>query len=311
MRISAPMLTLCALGALSGGAAWAQDPAAPDAVTAPAGAIQIALPYNKAIVRESVPIKLRDFPEGGYVSVSIDDHFITAQALPRNRTLPVYVWDTKASYTTPADPNTPQTYSDGTHAITITVYDPQNKLVGKDTVAVQLANKINLPESQGITLAYPWKISTNLRYQRRTELTATPTDGTDPEQIIQQSLLRYRRTVENTTGGTYLIRDEALPVDKSVRPVPFLSYVATHGVTFPLQNDPNIRARYRVVDTRGHVLSEGRHPERRRPACFLCSRASAPPSLRGRALGNSCANYSGLDLAVSDDGNGDQHAGRF
>lgn len=250
------MLTFCALIALSGGAAWAQAPAVPEAATAPAGAIQIALPFNKAVVRESVPIKLQDFPEGGYVSVSIDDRFITAQALPKKRTNPVYVWDTKASYTTPDDPNVPKTYSDGTHAITISVYDAQNKLVGKDTVSVQLANKINLPASQGITLAYPWKINLNLRYQRRTTLTVAPTDSTDPEQIIQQSLLRYRRTVENTTGGTYLIRDEALPVDKSARPTPFVSYVATRGATFPLQNGFDIRARYRVVDTRGHILSE-------------------------------------------------------
>ena len=259
-NFSAAMLTFCALVVLLAfwgvDAARAQDPATPDAATAPASAIQITLPFNKATVRESVPIKVREFPEGGYVSVSIDDRFVTAQALPRKQTDPVYVWDTKASYTTPDVPNDPKTYSDGTHAITISVFDSQNKLVGKDSVAVQLANKINLPASQGIPLAYPWKINLNLLYQRRTELTATPTDSTDPAQIIQQSLLRYRRTVENTTGGTYLIRDEALPVDKSVRSTPFVSYVATRGATFPLQNGYDIRARYRVVDTRGHILSE-------------------------------------------------------
>ena len=258
-NFSAAMLTFCALAALSisagGSRAWAQDPA-PDPGVAPASAIQITLPFNKAIVRESVPIKVREFPDGGYVSISIDDRFVTAQALPRKQTDPVYVWDTKASYTTPDAPNDPKTYSDGTHALTISVFDPQNKLVGKDSVSVQLANKINLPASQGITLAYPWKTSLNLLYQRRTELTAAPTDSTDPEQIIQQSLLRYRRTVENTTGGTYLIRDEALPVVKSGATAPFVSSVTTRSATMPLQNGYDIRARYREVDTRGHVLSE-------------------------------------------------------
>ena len=257
MRISsAAMLTLCAFSALYGGAARAQDPAASDAATAPAGAIQIALPFNKAIVRESVPVRLRDFPDNGYVSVSIDDRFVTAKALPRRRTDPVYIWDTKATYTVASAPTEPISYPDGAHAITISVFNDQNKPVGKDTVVVQLANKINLPASQGIALSYPWKTNLSLRYQRRTTLTAAPTDGTDPEQTIQQSLLRYRRTVENTTGGTYLIRDEALPVDKSARPTPFVSYVATRGITYPLQNGFDIRARYRVVDTRGHVLSE-------------------------------------------------------
>ena len=255
---SATMLAFCMLAAFPvtlAGAARAQD--APEAAgVAPAGAIQISLPFNKAIVRESVPVKLRDFPEGGYVSISIDGQFITAQALPRKRTDPVYVWDTKASYMAADDPNTPKTYRDGTHAITLSVYDSQSKLVGKDTVAVQLANKINLPASQGIALSYPWKSNLSLHYQRRTILTADSTDDTDPAQIVQQSLLRYHRTVENTTGGSFLIRDEVLPVDKSARPRPFVSYLVTRGVTQPLQNGFDIRARYRVVDTRGRVLSQ-------------------------------------------------------
>ncbi len=256
---SAAMLTkaaiLCTLTTLGGGMAWAQNQA-PDTVTAPAGAIHITLPYNKAIVRESVPIILRDFPDGGYVSVSIDNQFVTAQGLPVKRKGPVYIWDTKAAYTLASNPGVSSHYADGSHTVTISVFDAQNKLVGKDSVAVQLSNKINLPASQGITLAYPWKANLSLRYQRRTTLTAVPTDGSDSEQTVQQSLLRYRRTVENTTGGTYLIRDEVLPVDKSVRPIPFVSYVTTRGVTTPLQNGFDIRARYRVVDTRGRILSE-------------------------------------------------------
>ena len=220
----------------------------------PAGAIQISQPYNKAVVRESVPVKLRDFPATGYVSISIDGRFVTAQALPKSRALPVYVWDTKASYTTPDNPDTPKTYGDGTHAITIAVYDAQNKLVGQDSVSVQVADKINLPASQGIKLFYPWKTGLSLRYQRRTTLTASPTETPATIQTLQQSLLRYERTVENVSGGTSLIRDQVIAVDKSARPKAFVSYVATHGLPQALGTE--VRAEYRTVDSRGRVLTK-------------------------------------------------------
>jgi len=254
---------LALTGLWAGSAAQAQNAAAdPNAATvtiAPAGVVQIAMPFNKAIVRESVPIKLRDFPDDGYISVSIDAQFVTAQALPRRRTDAVYLWDTKAAYTMPNDPNTPKYYNDGAHAVTIAVYDSQSKLVGKDTVQVQVANKINLPASQGIKLAYPWSINTRLTYQRRTLLTVTPADAvaSDPGQTLQESLLRYRRTVENASGGRFLLRDEVLPVDKSVRPRPFVSYISTHGgQAVSLQTVALIRPKYREVDKQGHILSD-------------------------------------------------------
>lgn len=263
MRYSASALLF--LLTLSGTAALAQtDPtpadapaaANPPAAVAPAGAIQIASPYNKAVVRESVPVKLRDFPSTGYVSISIDGRFITAQALPKSRALPVYVWDTKATYTDPDSPDTPKTYNDGTHAVTIAVYNAQNKLVGQDSVSVQVANKINLPASEGIRLAYPWKTGLSLRYQRRTTLTAAATDtpASATPQTLQQSLLRFGRTVENVSGGTALIRDQIISVDKSARPKAFVSYVATHGLPQALGGD--IHAEYRNVDARGRVLSQ-------------------------------------------------------
>ena len=229
MRNSAAVtISLLALGgaAFSAGTPARSAPAAAvpaataPAATAPAGAIQIMQPFNKAVVRESVPIKLRDFPAGGYVSVSIDGRFVTAQALPKQQGAPVYVWDTKATYTDPDSPDTPKTYSDGVHAITVAVYNAQNKLVGQDSVSVQVADKINLPASQGIKLAYPWKTGLTLRYQRRTTLTAAPTaaSAAASAQVLQESLLRFERSVENASGGSSLIRDEVIPVDKSVKP---------------------------------------------------------------------------------------------
>ena len=252
MRNSAALLflTLVSTAALAA-AGTAQDNGA---ATTPAGAIQISQPYNKAVVRESVPVKLRDFPATGYVSISIDGRFVTAQALPKSRALPVYVWDTKAPYTSPDNPDTPKTYGDGTHAITIAVYNTQNKLVGQDSVSVQVADKINLPASQGIKLFYPWKTGLSLRYQRRTTLTASPTETPATIQTLQQSLLRYGRTVENVSGGTSLIRDQVIAVDKSVRPKAFVSYVATHGL--PQALGTGVRAEYRTVDSRGRVLTK-------------------------------------------------------
>ncbi len=259
MRTAAVMLSVLVVGGAAFSVqALAQDAPVPDAApaaVAPAGAIQIVQPYNKAVVRESVPVKLRDFPAHGYVSISIDGQFITAQALPKSRTLPVYVWDTKASYTDPNSPDTPKTYGDGPHAITIAVYDLQNKLVGQDSVSVQVADKINLPASQGIKMVYPWKTGLTLRYQRRTTLTAAATEAaaSTPPQVLQESLLRYERSVENTSGGTSLIRDNVLGVDKSARPKPFVSYVSTHGAP-PQALAGMVHAEYRDVDARGRVL---------------------------------------------------------
>ena len=235
------------------------DAAPPDAApVAPAGVIAIKTPFNKATVRESVPVKLRDFPKGGYVSISIDDRFVKAQALPSSAGLPVFVWDTKASYTTTDDPNTPQFYKDGAHAVTLAVYDGSGRLVGRDSVSVQLANKINLPSAQGIKLAYPWKTGLTLRYQRRTALNAMPadastTDAATQSQTVQEAVLRYQRTVENSTGGTYLLRDEMVTTGKGVGGKPFAAAVTNHGFSTPLTAQ---RARYREVDARGRVLSE-------------------------------------------------------
>ena len=252
MRNSAARLFLTLVGTtLLATVGTAQDN---KVATAPAGAIQISEPYNKAVVRESVPVKLRDFPAGGYVSISIDGRFVTAQAVPKSRALPVYVWDTKASYLDPDSPDTPKTYKDGTHAITIAVYDAQNKLVGQDSVSVQVADKINLPASQGIKLFYPWKTGLSLRYQRRTTLTASLTETPTTVQTLQQSLLRYGRTVENVSGGISLIRDQVISVDKSARPKAFVSYVATHGLPQALGTE--VRAEYRTVDLRGRVLTK-------------------------------------------------------
>ncbi len=241
-------------GALAPRPALAQDAAPPDtAPVAPAGVITIKTPFNKATVRESVPVKLRDFPKGGYVSISIDDRFIKAQALPSSAAQPVFVWDTKAAYTTAEDPNTPLFYKDGTHAITLAVYSDSGKLVGRDSVSVQVMNKINLPSAQGIKLEYPWKTGLTLLYQRRTTLDAAPPDAPTQSQDVQEAVLRFRRTVENATGGNYLVRDEMVTTGKGAAGKPFVATVNNRGFSSALTAQ---RARYREVDARGRTLSD-------------------------------------------------------
>ena len=278
-NFSATTLALLALtGTLTVGAILAQngaDPIPPLAAgLAPASPVQIALPFNKAVVRESVPIKLREFKKGGYVAVSIDGRFITAQPVPASTRQPVYVWDSKAPYTLPDALDTPKFYNDGTHALTIALFDEQSRPMGTDTVSVQLANKIALPAGQGITLTYPWKNSTNLRYQRRTTLSAVPASAAETTMplLVQQSLLRFRRTVENATDGQYLIRDAIVPVDRSARPKPFVSYVVTRGNPAPLNA---FSALYRVVDSRGRVISE--LPFQNKPTALGFSIPVLPP----------------------------------
>ena len=67
-------------------------------------------------------------------------------------------------------------------------------------------------------------------------------------------MLRFGRSVENVSGGTSLLRDEVISVDRSARPKEFVSYVATHGQSLALTT--GIRAKYREVDNRGRILSQ-------------------------------------------------------
>lgn len=254
-QLSSTLLALSLLSGSLGTGVFAPHPAlAQDAApVAPAGAISITTPFNKATVRESVSVKLRDFPKDGYVSISIDDRFIKAQALPKSASQPVFVWDTKASYTTAEDPNTPLFYKDGTHAITMAVYDGSGKLVGRDSVSVQVMNKINLPSAQGIKLEYPWKTGLTLLYQRRTTLDAAPPDAPTQSQDVQEAVLRFQRTVENTVGGTYLLRDELVLKGKGPGGKPFVATVTNRGFASAITAQ---RARYREVDARGRTLSD-------------------------------------------------------
>ena len=60
-----PAAVIVTLLALGGTAAFSAGTPAFSRPTASVGPVQIARPFNRAVVRESVPIKLREFPKGG------------------------------------------------------------------------------------------------------------------------------------------------------------------------------------------------------------------------------------------------------
>jgi len=233
-RSKSALVRVAALAAL----AW-------PAVQAHAQTLHVLRPINGAIVRETVPVRIApgDLPADGYVGITIDGKFRTARVLPASKHEAVYDWDTKASYITPEDPNTQQFVADGPHTLTVKLYNTSGKSLGEQTINVKVANKINVP-SQGIKLAYRWNPDLQQRYSRRTEADTVADGATGANQTLQSSILRFTRTVEDTTGGDFLIRDRILPG----------GVLINHGQPQAIDAIYNIKSKYRTVDTRGNVL---------------------------------------------------------
>lgn len=215
------------------------------ATQAQAQTLHVLRPINNAIVRETVPVRIApgDLPAEGYVGISIDGEFRTARVLPTNKHDAVYDWDTKASYVTANEPNTQKFVSDGPHTLLIKLYNTSGKSLGEQSIAVKVANKISVP-TQGIKLAYRWQSNFQQRYTRRTEADTVADGAAGTNQTLQSSLIRFTRTVEDTTGGGYLIRDRVLPG----------GVLVNHGQAQSLDALYNIKSKYRTVNTRGDVL---------------------------------------------------------
>ncbi len=207
--------------------------------------LHVLRPINNAIVRETVPVRIApgDLPADGYVGISIDGEFRTARVLPANKHDSVYDWDTKASYVNPTEPNTQKFVADGPHTITVKLYNTSGKSLGSQSITVKVANKISVP-TQGIKLTYQWRPDLQQRYTRHTEAgtVADATAGTN--QTLQSSIIRFTRTVEDTTGGNFLIRDRILPG----------GVLINHGQAQAVDALYNIKSKYRTVDTRGDIL---------------------------------------------------------
>lgn len=213
--------------------------------TAQAQSLHVLRPISNAIVRETVPIRIApgDLPAEGYVGITIDGKFRTARVLPANKREAVYDWDTKASYVTPDEPGTQKFVADGPHTVSIKLYDTSGKSLGEQTIDVKVANKISVP-TQGIKLAYRWRPDLQQRYTRRTEADTVADGTTGTNQTLQSSIIRFTRTVEDTTGGAYLIRDRILPG----------GILVSNGQPQSLDALYTIKSKYRTVDTRGNVL---------------------------------------------------------
>ncbi|MDQ2687240.1 MAG: hypothetical protein M3Y28_05160, partial [Armatimonadota bacterium] len=218
--------------------------------------IHVLRPVEGAIVRETVPVKIApgDLPDNGYVGITIDGQFQTARVLPDDKNAPVFDWDTKAPYTTPDDTVTPKYVADGKHTIKVEVYDKGGALKGTATINIQVANKITTA-AMGITLAYRWTKDLQLRYSRVFELDTVGSDASATGgastgaagENLQAASVKFTRSVEDISGGNYLVRDRILPD---------ASYLGSKGQSQRIDALYNLKSKYRTVDAQGRVLSE-------------------------------------------------------
>lgn len=238
-RLAAFLLLATLLGA---------SPLFADDAGKPTPTLNVLRPVAHAVVRETVPIKVApaDVPDGGYVGITIDNVFQTARVLSPTKTGVLYEWDTKAAYTTPDDPATPKYVADGEHTIKVDLYDSNGNLKGEATIPLRVANKI-IPPAQGIKLVYHWKTDLQLKYIRHSELDSVPTSTAYGTAVtpIQGSLIHFSRSVEDSNGGHYLVRDTVLPK----------SYLIDRGQSQVLAAVYNIKSVYRTVTSQGAVVS--------------------------------------------------------
>lgn len=208
-----------------------------------ADGITITAPVNGAIVRESVKffINPSDNPGEGYVSIDIDGTFNSAHILSSDIKDPVFIWNTKDASATPGQPDVKQYVPDGQHSVVISIYGTGNKLVGTDTVTVNVANKINVPASQGVMLAYKWREDEVLKYARDTKLREI-TNGVSS--TLQSSSIKFMRVVEDLSGGAALIRDKVLPT----------GLIVDNGRSDYVDNLYKLKSNYRDVSRHGSVI---------------------------------------------------------
>lgn len=206
--------------------------------------LRLMQPLDGATVRETVPIRISRavLPSGGYATVIIDGVFRTAREVPAKGDL-LYDWDTKGSFTTPDDPDQPQYTQDGPHEIEVQVYDHDGALVGVADAHVRVANKITaLPD--GVKLVYRWRLDQVQQYQYNATLSNDQSDNGGAKETIQDASLKFDRSVEDATGGQYLIRDLVLPN----------GFLTTGGNPVFIQSAYDLKSRYRTVNSFGEVL---------------------------------------------------------
>ncbi|HEY3331335.1 MAG TPA: hypothetical protein VGK19_15000 [Capsulimonadaceae bacterium] len=208
--------------------------------------IQLTKPVTGATVRETVPILLprAATPSSGYVTITIDGQFIKAAALPDDAQGTVYLWDTKAPYTLPEDPDRKLYVLDGDHTITIRVFNRDNSIYGTAIARVRVANTI--PElKDGLKLAYKWQNSTDAKYHRTSTLELLNSSAGLPPDTIQKSDVYFKRTVEDTeANGDVLLRDQVLND----------GVIINHGTVAYVQIGYTLKGRMRTVSISGATM---------------------------------------------------------
>jgi hypothetical protein len=206
--------------------------------------LQLVQPLDGATVRETVPIRISRsvMPANGYGAILIDGLFRTARVVPSKGDV-LYDWDTKASYTTPDNPDQPQFTQDGLHTIDVQIFDHDGTLVGVAESHVRLANKItSMPD--GVRLVYRWRQDQTQVYKYHSSMMNDNSNTGGGKDQIQQSDLKFDRTVEDTTGGEYLIRDLVEPN----------GWLVDRGNPVQVQAAYNLKSRYRTVNSAGVIL---------------------------------------------------------
>ncbi|MDR3709824.1 MAG: hypothetical protein P4L33_16130 [Capsulimonadaceae bacterium] len=210
--------------------------------------LQFISPLDGATIRETIPVRLprADYPPTGYLTITIDGNFIQATALPDTGDV-AYLWDTKGSYALPNNPDQRVFITDGDHTIMVKVFNRDNTILGTAVAKVRVANTI--PElKDGVKLVYRWQSSPDLRYHRTSSIemvNSNPGVAADP---VQKSDVQFRRMVEDSEGGEFLIRD--MVQDNGI--------VITKGAAAYVQTAYALKGRLRTVNATGATVKESR-----------------------------------------------------
>ena len=202
-------------------------------------------PLDGATIRETVPVIVprAAYPDTGYLTITVDGNFVEATAFPDEGNV-VYEWDTKAPYTLPNDPDKKLYLVDGDHTITVTLYNRDNSVAAAATSKVRINNTI-AELKDGVKLIYQWGKAQDSFYHRVSELDEVDPNLGVPPTPIQKADIQFRRTVEDSDGGDYLIRDAVLDT----------GIITTSGTPTYVKTAYSIKGRMRTVNVSGVTVS--------------------------------------------------------
>ena len=221
----------------------------------------IRYPPDGSIVREKVHIKvpMASIPEGGYISVDIDGHFVVALAPSASQRASAqpgstfeYIWDTKS----PMKLGRNQTIypADGVHTISISLFSPRpsdqgngDMLSGSSSIQVTLKNKVEMDSD--VTLRYKF-IDGETHYYKRTGTTLVTDDKnqnqTDKSDYMQRSML-LTSVDDKYSNGHAIFRNKLTKLS-----------VTVGGQETIYPDDQLPKSLYQELDPNGLVLYQNR-----------------------------------------------------